>query len=68
MTLPGYLRPDLLPFHWHWLMFDLLNFLGPELVWEVGLNALGYPPTWVDTSEEFEKVESAIAEFLKGKY
>lgn len=68
MTRPGYLRQDLLPHHWHWIMFGLLDLLGTELVYEVGLKCLGYPPTWVDTPEELQLIDSAIAEHLKGKY
>lgn len=52
---------------WHWLMFAMVDVIGPELIWVVGLEALGYPPTWVTTIEERDLVEAALqVHFLKG--
>ena len=38
-----------------------------ELVDAVGLESLGYPPTWVDTKQEADQVEAAVIEFLERK-
>lgn len=64
MSLPGETDPESVPFHWHWLMFPILDFFSPELVWSVGLDVLGYPPTLVDTKEESDAVEAALIERL----
>ena len=45
---------------WHWLMWPLIDLFGFELVWSVGLETLGYPPTLVDLPAEAELVESAL--------
>jgi hypothetical protein len=65
MSLRGEVNPELIQFHWHWLMFPLLDMIGPELVYVVGLETLGYPPTWIDLKEEADLVESAVVEFLQ---
>lgn len=46
----------------------LLNFVEPETVYHVGLEALGYPITWIDTDEEASIVEAAVMDFLRDKY
>lgn len=48
-------------------MIPLTDLLGPELVYAVGLESLGYPPTWVDTKQEADQVEAAVIEFLERK-
>jgi hypothetical protein len=53
---------------WHWLLHSLIKLVGPQVVYDVGLSALGYPPTWVDTHSEADTVESAVFEFLRGRY
>lgn len=60
MALRGEVDPELTQYFWHWLMFPLLDLIGPELVYSIGMNALDYPPTWVDTKEEADLVEAAI--------
>ena len=63
MSLRGEVDPALTEFFWHWRMFPLLDFFGPELVYAVGLKSLEYPPTWVDTKQEADQVETAVIEF-----
>lgn len=53
---------------WHWLMFALVDLVGAETVYDVGLKILEYPPTWVDTHSEAEIVESAVFEFLRKQH
>jgi len=65
MALRGEVDPELTPFFWHWIMFPMLDLLGPELVYAVGIQALGYPPTWVDMKEEAAIVEAAIKKYLE---
>jgi len=48
-------------------MFPMLDLIGPEIVYAVGLKALEYPPTWVDTKEEADQVEAAVMVFLTAK-
>lgn len=52
MSLRGEVDPNEIQFHYHWIMFPMLDLLGPELVYAVGLEALKYPPTLVDTKPE----------------
>ena len=67
MSLAGEVSadPDVIPFHWHWLMYPLIDLLGPELVYAVGLEALGYPPTLVDTQQEVDQVHPALIKHLE---
>lgn len=67
MSLRGEVDPDEIQFHYHWIMFPMLDLLGPELVYAVGLEALKYPPTLVDTKPEADQVEAAVIEFLERK-
>ena len=60
MALRGEVDPELTQYFWHWLMFPLLDLIGPELVYSIGMEALDYPPTWADTKEEADLVEAAI--------
>jgi len=60
MSQRGEVDPEWVSFHWHWIMYPMVDLLGPELVYAVGLKALGYPPNWVDTKNEADSVESAI--------
>lgn len=46
----------------------LLLFVDLQTVYHVGLEALGYPPTWLDLDEEASTVEAAVMEFLRTKY
>ena len=64
MSLRGEVDPELMPYFWHWIMFPMLDLVGPELVYSIGLKVLGYPPTWVDMQEEAAEVEAAVVEFL----
>ena len=43
---------------------SLLMFVAPPVVWRAGLLVLGFPPTWVDTDEEQQAVETATLEAL----
>jgi len=47
---------------WPRELTDLLAIFPPDLVWQIGLQALGYPPTWADTDKEFQAVRTAILE------
>ena len=67
MSLRGEVDATVTEFFWHWLMFPMLDLLGPELVYAVGLECLEYPPTWVDTKQEADQVEAAVIEFLERK-
>ena len=67
MSQSGEVDSALTPYLWHWLMIPMTDLLGPELVYAVGLEALGYPPTWVDTKQEADQVEAAVMEFLERK-
>lgn len=53
---------------WHWLMHSLIRLVGPRVVYDVGLQVLEYPPTWVDTHREADLVEAAVFEFLRSRY
>ena len=53
---------------WHWLMHSLIRLVGPRVVYDVGLQVLEYPPTWVDTHHEADLVEAAVFEFLRSRY
>ena len=52
--------PDDVPFNWHWIMFDLVDQYSAPIVWSVGFEALGYPPSWVDTNREMMAVKTAL--------
>ena len=49
---------------WHWLMFPLIDLVGPELIWAIGIEALEYPPTWATTPQERDIVEAALQQHL----
>ncbi len=36
MSLPGEIDPELIQYHWHWLLFSVPRFLGPEQVYAIG--------------------------------
>lgn len=67
MSLKGEVDPAQIPSHWHWIMYPLIDLLGPELVYAVGLQALGYPPTLVDTQQEVDQVDAALIKYLECK-
>lgn len=52
---------------WHWLFFPMLEMLGPELIYSIGLPALGYPPTWADTKQEADLIEAAVDLYFQNK-
>jgi hypothetical protein len=39
---------------------DLAEEFGWEAVWKRGLATLGYPPTWVDTTDELIDLRNAL--------
>ena len=47
---------------------SLLLFVDLQTVYHVGLQALGYPPTWIDMDEEADIVEAAVMDFLRTRY
>jgi len=67
MAVREELNPERVPYHWHWSMFPLIDLVGLELVYAVGLKALGYPPTLVDTQIEANVVDSALMKHLNGE-
>ena len=67
MSLRGEVDPAFTEKLWDWRMFPMLDLLGPELVYAVGLKSLGFPPTLVDTKEEADQVEAAVIKFLKNE-
>jgi hypothetical protein len=52
---------------WHWLFFPMLEMLGPELIYSIGLTALEYPPTWANTKQEADLVEAAVDLYFQNK-
>lgn len=58
---------ECLRWQWHWSLQATAEMLGPGFVWSVGLQALGYPPTWVDLMSEAEVVKAACLVKLKEK-
>lgn len=52
--------------HWPYLMWPLCEMLGCAFVWDLGLKALGYPPTWVDTKWEVDQIELQWSLFNDG--
>ena len=51
----------------HYLLVPAVQLVGAPLIWKIGIEVLGYPPTWVDMVEEVELIENAIASHLEGK-
>ncbi len=43
-------------FGWPRWIRNLFDRVRPELVWHVGMNDLGYPPTWICSLKEGGKV------------
>jgi len=64
LSLHGEVDPEKNYTMWHWLMHPMVDMLGPDLVYAVGIECLKYPPTWVDTKPEADLVEAAIDDFL----
>lgn len=52
---------------WHWTLLSTAEMLGPGFVWSIGLQALGYPPTWIHTKAEADVVITACLAKLKEK-
>ncbi len=52
---------------WSWMLWATCEMLGPGFVWSVGLQALGYPPTWIHTKPEADCVTAACLAKLKEK-
>ncbi len=65
LSLAGEVDATVTKFFWHWLLFPAVDLIGPELVYSIGLESLGYPPTWCDTQQEADQVEAAITKFLE---
>ncbi len=55
---------------WQWnrLLLPTVEMLGPMIVWSVGFEALGYPPTWTHTQDEADRVIAACFAKLKEKH
>lgn len=51
----------------HWLLVPAVQLFGGPAVYQIGFNALGYPPTWADMPEEVELIESALLAFAQEK-
>lgn len=54
--------------HFDTRLSPLLLFIDPQTVYHVGLQCLGYPPTWIDTDDEAAAVEAAVMDSLRTKY
>lgn len=67
ITLSSEINPARIYFEWPYLMIPIVEMVGPQLTYSVGLQALGYPPTWVDTVTEKTAVDAAISRFLQGE-
>ena len=50
---------------WDPRLHSLVQLCSPEIVYDIGLMILDYPPTWVDTDEEAAAVESAVIGYLQ---
>jgi hypothetical protein len=50
---------------WDPRLHSLVQLCGPEIVYDIGLLVLEYPPTWVDMDEEAAAVESAVIGYLQ---
>ncbi len=50
---------------WDPRLHSLVQLCGPEIVYDIGLTVLDYPPTWVDTDEEAAAVEAAVIGYLQ---
>lgn len=49
-----------LQYTWPFALAKLVADRGEAAVWETGLEALKYPPTWAATAREFQAVKVAI--------
>ncbi|MGC1275908.1 MAG: hypothetical protein WBC44_19555 [Planctomycetaceae bacterium] len=47
---------------WPQQFYGLLDQYGAELVWRVGLETLGFPPTWSQAASEIDRVSAALEE------
>lgn len=52
---------------YHWSLWPACELVGVALVWSLGFEALGYPPTWIHTRAEADRVEQAIQEHFRSK-
>lgn len=68
MTPPEEVDPALVRYVWPHLLFDAVDLLGPSLVYNVGLEAIGYPPTIISSHEEHRQVEAALITHLQRKF
>jgi hypothetical protein len=50
---------------WDRRLQSLVQLCSPEIVYDIGLMILDYPPTWADTDEEAAAVESAVIGYLQ---
>ena len=64
VTLSSEVDAERIYFEWPYLMIPIVEMVGPQLTYAVGLQALGYPPTWVDLTSERDAVSSALSMFL----
>lgn len=48
------------PAAWPTDLRELVKQHGAGVVWHAGYLALGFPPTWATTGDEFAAVESAV--------
>lgn len=52
---------------WDSRMHAMVQIFGAELIWEIGLKRLGYPPTFACTNFEIDAVDAAIRTHLAGE-
>ena len=60
MVMPDELDPDKVRINYHHSLLTPIAFFGVERVWAIGLDALGYPPTWVHSKSESQLVHDAL--------
>lgn len=51
---------------WTSPLWKLVTAHGVDAMWNLGLDVLGYPPTWASTAQENKLVMDATAKFFGG--
>lgn len=66
MVLIGETDQERMEEFWPPSLWPACQLLGCPLVWSIGLESLGYPPTWAHTQKEADIVESGIQKHFSG--
>jgi hypothetical protein len=51
--------------HWHHLLWPAVELFGAALTWSIGLEVLGYPPTWAHTRPEADAVSASLTQHAR---